>query len=178
MELKYALLLLYVVMVAGYLESLFSCDLQRLFTESILAKHILAIISVFFLITLTNEKEIQSLPEMFRTTGLIYGLYILSTKAKAHFVIPMLITLFLDQVLRVQIGIIDKRETEKQAREGDLAMRATLIKIRGAMTWIIVALIVGGVLHYYIRARLEFGAAFDTTTFLLGTKQCAHPPRA
>jgi len=178
MELKDSLLLLYIVMVAGYLESLFSCDLQRLFSESILAKHVLAIISVFFLITLTNEKEIKSLPEMFKTTGIIYGLYILSTKAKSVFVIPMLCTLFADQILRVQVDIIDRRETEKLARDGDAAMRATLIKIRAAMTWIIVALIVGGMLHYYIRARLEFGPAFSTATFFAGTKKCARPPRA
>ena len=178
MELKDALLLLYVIMVSSFLEPLFSCDLQRLFTESIVAKHILGIISTFFLITLTNEDEIRSLPEMFKTTGIIYGMYILSIKSKARFALLMLGTLTADQILRVQVGIINKRDTEKIARDGDLALKNKLIKVRAALTWVIVALIVGGMLHYYIRARLEFGPAFSTATFFAGTKKCARPPRA
>ena len=178
MEIKDALLLLYVIMVSSFLEPLFSCDLQRLFTESIVAKHILGIISTFFLITLTNEQEIKSLPEMFKTTGIIYGMYILSIKSKVRFTLLMLSVLVADQVLRVQVGIINKRETEKVARDGDLALKNKLVKIREWMTWAIVALIVGGILHYYIRARREFGSLFSTATFILGTKQCARPPSA
>ena len=176
MELKDALLLLYVIMVSSFLEPLFSCDLQRLFTESIVAKHILGIISTFFLITLTNEDEIRSLPEMFKTTGIIYGMYILSIKSKARFALLMLGTLTADQILRVQVGIINKRDTEKIARDGDLALKNKLIKVRAALTWVIVALIVGGMLHYYIRARLEFGDHFSTVAFFAGTKKCAHGP--
>jgi hypothetical protein len=176
MELKDALLLLYVIMVSSFLEPLFSCDLQRLFTESIVAKHILGIISTFFLITLTNEDEIRSLPEMFKTTGIIYGMYILSIKSKARFALLMLGTLTADQILRVQVGIINKRDTEKIARDGDLALKNKLIKVRAALTWVIVALIVGGMLHYYIRARLEFGDQFSTVAFFAGTKKCAHGP--
>jgi len=178
MEIKDALLLLYIVLISSFLEPLFSCDLQRLFTESIVAKHILGIISTFFLITLTNDDEIRSLPEMFKTTGIIYGMYILSIKTKAPFALLMLGTLFADQVLRVQVGIIDKREAEKVARDGDLALKNKLVNIRAAMTWVIVALIFGGILHYYIRARREFGSLFSTATFILGTKQCARPPSA
>jgi len=176
MELKDALLLLYVIMVSSFLQPLFSCDLQRLFTESIVAKHILGIISTFFLITLTNEDEIRSLPEMFKTTGIIYGMYILSIKSKARFALLMLATLVADQILRVQVGIIDKRQAEKVARDGDLALKNKLIKVRAALTWVIVALIVGGMLHYYIRARLEFGDQFSTVAFFAGTKKCAHGP--
>jgi len=176
MEIKDALLLLYIVMVSSFLEPLFSCDLQRLFTESIVAKHILGIISTFFLITLTNEDEIKSLPEMFKTTGIIYGMYILSIKSKARFALLMLGTLTADQILRVQVGIIDRRETEKLARDGDLALKNKLVQLRAALTWVIVALIVGGMLHYYIRARREFGDQFSTVAFFAGTKKCAHGP--
>lgn len=175
MELKDALLLFYIIMIAGYFEPLFSCDLQRLFTNSLLAKHILAFISAFFLITLVDDKnDIKTLGEMFRTTFMIYALYILSTKAKAYYVLPMLIVLFIDQILKVQVGILEKRESEKIARAGDAAQRERIVKIREGMTWAIVLLILGGMLHYYIRARIEFGAKFSTVAFFAGTKECAH----
>jgi len=176
MELKNGLLILYIVVTAGYFEPLFSCDLQRLFTESVLAKHALAFISTFFLVTLVEDTEIQSLGEMFKTTATVYSLYIASVKAKAVFVLSMLTTLFADQILRVQVNIIEKRQADKLARDGDLALKERLIKVRAAMTWIIVALIVTGMLHYYVRARHEFGASFNPVTFIMGTKRCAHGP--
>jgi len=174
MELKDALMLFYIIMIAGYFEPLFSCDLQRLFTESILAKHILAFISAFFLITLVDDKnDILSLKEMFKTTGIIYALYILSTKAKAHFVLPMLVVLFVDQIAKVQVGILDKRAEKKLALEGDAELKERIVKMREMMTWVIVALIVGGVASYYVRARMEFGESFSTVKFFVGTKECA-----
>jgi hypothetical protein len=172
MDLKDALLLLYIIMVASYMEPLFSCDLQRLFTQSILAKHCLAFISAFFLVTLVSDNEAQSLFELMRTTLAIYVLYLLSTKAKAYFVLPMLIALFADQIMRVQIQVIDKREREARALPGDASLRALLDRTRGWLTWVIVGLIVTGTIHYYLRARADFGDRFSNVVFLVGTKRC------
>jgi hypothetical protein len=55
MDYKNALMVFYVIMVAPYFEKFFSCDLQRLLTNNMLAKHITAILSVFFVITLVSE---------------------------------------------------------------------------------------------------------------------------
>jgi len=177
MEFKDALLLVYVIMFAPFFENLFSCDLQRMFSRSIVAKHILAVISIMFLITLVDYKnDIKSLGEMFKMTGIIYGLYIFSIKSKAYFVLPMLVSLLADQLMKVQIEILNKREKEEPAREGDAKMKTRLIKAREAMTWVIVFIIFAGMASYYVRARIEFGDKFSTTAFFLGTKRCAHGP--
>lgn len=179
MELKNAFTLLYVVVLSAYFEPLFSCDLQRLFTESVLAKHVILIVSCFFLLTLMeDDKKPRTLGETFKLTGALYALYIASVKSKAIFVMPMILALVADHVLRVQVELMEKREAEGTARDGDLARKAQLVKIRATLTWVIVALITGGLLHYYVRARREFGADFRFVTFLAGTKRCAHAPRA
>jgi hypothetical protein len=49
-----------------------------------------------------------------------------------------------------------------------------LKRIRSYLTYVIVTLIVVGVLHYYVRARLEFKDQFSHSAFFFGTRKCAN----
>ena len=51
--------------------------------------------------------------------------------------------------------------------------REFLSKIREYVAYGIVGTIAIGVIHYYIRAKKEFGSDFDHYKFFLGTKECA-----
>lgn len=183
MDFKNALLIFYIIMIAPYFESLFSCDLQRLFTNSLLAKHALAFISAFFLITLVEGKDsASSVWDLLRTTLYIYVLYILSTKSKAMFVVPMLVVLFVDQILRVHAEVMGKdaarhgvnNDSDLQARA--LEQQSRIQRARQWLTAVIVALILAGVLHYYVRARMEYGKEFNHVLFFVGKRTCANGP--
>lgn len=186
MEFKDALLIFYIILMARFFENFFSCDLQRLFLYNVYAKHIIAFISAFFLITLVDQdaSKAKNISELFLTTFKIYALYIMSTKAKAYFVLPMIIVLFIDQVLKIQIDIMERAHDEKEAME-DLATKIDaktkkqeridiLKRIRAYLTYVIVTLIVVGMLHYYVRARLEFKDQFSHSAFFFGTRKCAN----
>jgi hypothetical protein len=200
--------------MARFFENFFSCDLQRLFMYNVAAKHVIAFISAFFLITLVdqNASNAKNIGELFATTFKIYALYIMSTKAKAYFVLPMIIVLFVDQILKIQIDIMERKEgmedkpktaageqsktaageqsktaagEQSKTAAGDFAAkidakmnkkdRIDLLKrIREYLTYVIVTLIVVGVLHYYVRARLEFQDQFSHSAFFFGTRKCAN----
>jgi hypothetical protein len=174
--------------MARFFENFFSCDLQRLFMYNVAAKHVIAFISAFFLITLVdqNASNAKNIGELFLTTFKIYALYIMSTKAKAYFVLPMIIVLFVDQILKIQIDIMERNEgMEDKTAAADFAAkidakmnkkdRIDLLKrIREYLTYVIVTLIVVGVLHYYVRARLEFQDQFSHSAFFFGTRKCAN----
>lgn len=188
MEFKDALLIFYIILMARFFENFFSCDLQRLFMYNVAAKHVIAFISAFFLITLVdqNASNAKNIGELFLTTFKIYALYIMSTKAKAYFVLPMIIVLFVDQILKIQIDIMERNEgMEDKTAAADFAAkidakmnkkdRIDLLKrIREYLTYVIVTLIVVGVLHYYVRARLEFQDQFSHSAFFFGTRKCAN----
>jgi hypothetical protein len=114
---------------------------------------------------------------MLRMTLLIYVAYILSIKSKAMFVLPMILVLFFDQVLRVQSEVLER----KMERMGNVDIglytkwkdqQARIQQIRGICTVLIIGLIAAGAIHYYIRARRSFGAKFSNVTFFMGTKKC------
>ncbi|KAG2487765.1 hypothetical protein HYH03_013610 [Edaphochlamys debaryana] len=192
MDYKNALMVFYVIMVAPYFDKFFSCDLQRLLTNSILAKHVVAVLSVFFVITLVNtgqpgeqdekeadpekksqepegEKEEEKNKRRFldhvKTTLLIYGLYLATTKAKLIFVLPMLILLVIDQFLDVY------RNEDLRGRENDL-LQKRIVYLRSLLSVLIIVTISAGLLHYLIRAYLEFGSEFSLVTFFAGSYHC------
>jgi len=179
LDITNSLMVFYIIMTAGFFGNFFSCDLQRLFTNNIMSKHILAFISAFFVITLVDQNKKRSIPEMLKFTMIIYVIYILSTKAKALFVLPMLIILFIDQLIKTQLDILKEQQNsdKKEQFQSDPIWYENipfLEEQRTYLSYIIIGLIVLGVTHYYVRARLEFGDEFDHAKFFLGTKQCAN----
>ena len=130
-KLSDSLMLFYIIMVASYFTNFLSCDLQRLFTNNLLAKHIIAFISAFFLITLVEDANVESLPEMLKLTVIIYAVYILSTKTKAFIILPVLMVLFIDQMIKVQVDILESigKRTESEYQY-ELRLNTNKSKIR------------------------------------------------
>ena len=157
-----------------------SCDFQRFMETNILAKHAVAFISAFYVIVLTEtdkEDNDKSMLDYFLTTLVIYGIFVLSTKAKAQFVFPMLILLLVDQLLKVYMDMSEKKtkkENKKEEDKGELST-SSLETIRLLLGYGIMGFITVGFLSYYFRQRSEFGANFSTSKFILGTFKCKMP---
>ena len=157
-----------------------SCDFQRFMETNILAKHAVAFISAFYVIVLTEtdkEDNDKSMLDYFLTTLVIYGIFVLSTKAKAQFVFPMLILLLVDQLLKVYMDMREKKtkkENKKEEDKGELST-SSLETIRLLLGYGIMGFITVGFLSYYFRQRSEFGANFSTSKFILGTFKCKMP---
>ena len=174
MDYKGALMIFYVIMFAPYFEKFFSCDLQRLLTHNILAKHVVAFVSVFFVVALvTGDAGGEEVPSSSRrtlseyawSTAVIYVIYIATTKAKMTFVLPMLMLLVVDRVL-------DVYAKNDLSRPSAGHQRATVATVRRVLSFAIAALIAAGLLHYLIRARMEHGADFRWVTFFAGSYSC------
>jgi hypothetical protein len=163
MDYKNALALFYVIMFGQFFGNFLSCDLQRMFMDSVEIKHLLGIVSVFFLLTSIDTKV--TLVEALNKTLFVYCLYIISTKSKAITVVPMLLILFADQVIKVYL------DTQPNVPE---SIRNTLEKLRKFFGIVIIMLIVGGLTWYFIRAKLEFKDQFSYHKFFLGTNKCAN----
>jgi hypothetical protein len=163
MEYKNTLALFYVVIFGQFLNGLLSCDLQRIFSSSIGLQHLLVALSVFFIITTLDTKML--IPEALKNTAIVYVLYILSTKSKAISVVPMLLLLTADQMIKIYLDTQD---------DIDPVVKTRLEKARSVLTGFILLLIVGGFIWYFIRAKMEFGDEFDYRKFIMGTNKCSH----
>jgi len=177
-EYKSGLFLFYIVIMAHYFEKMISCDLQRFMDQHILPRHILAFMTAFFTIVLTeygnDENDVKTLFDYFKTTVVIYFLFLFSTKTKAQFVFPMLLLLLLDQILKVYTNTLEKAKQKTQVTNND-ANIDFFNKIRSVLSYIIVGIIGVGSVSYLLRQYNEFGNNFSFMTFMLGTFKCNMP---
>ena len=159
---RFALSALYLWLLFGYLSSMVSCDLQRLMNNSTIFRHFVGIISFQLLFT-TLDSENQD--DIFRTatkTLAVYIIFILLTKSKWYFSIPILCMIVLDQSIAYQGKYLRKKGDETQAN--------TIDSVREVMGVGLIALIVVGFVHYGFRQYNEFGSAFSFTTLLFSHK--------
>jgi Ca2+/Na+ antiporter len=188
MEFTAGLFLFYIILVAKYFDKMLSCDFQRFMETNILAKHVLAFISAFYVIVITEtdkENTDKTMFDYFVTTLSIYLIFLLSTKAKAQYVFPMLLLLLIDQLLKVYVDTKEnkaKKEKEQglpQEYQGENKNNLTEIDIisiiRKILGYSIIILIIVGFFSYYFRQRAEFGESFSTSKFILGTFKCKMP---
>jgi hypothetical protein len=177
LEYKSGLFLFYVVIMSKYFEDMISCDLQRYMERSIIPRHIIAFMTAFFTIVLTeygnDENNTTTLLDYLQTTFIIYFLFLFSTKAKAEFVFPMLFLLLGDQILKVYNSILEKKVEKAKSTGSDVKQTIDIITyVRNILSYVILGIIGVGSFSYFIRQYSEFGSNFSFSKFILGTFKC------
>jgi len=179
MEYKTGLFLFYIIVMGPYFEKILNCDLQRFMETSVYGRHVVAFLTAFFAIVLTeygndDEAELSTIWDYFKTTVIIYILFIFSTKSKAIFVFPLLILLAVDQILKVYTTKIEKKQLKANERDKHVVQSSIdyVEQVRSVLSYVILGIIGVGSFSYFIRQRQEFGSNFSLATFFLGTFKC------
>jgi hypothetical protein len=162
---KSALSALYLWLLFGFLSTMISCDLQRWMVHNQLFRHFIGIVSFFFLFTILDRTNKSSINEIWIKTIVVYCIYVLMTKSKWQFALPVLILLLIDQSINVHIKYIKANPTENKNKTTDY-----WTSIRYYLDIIMVVLILLGVIHYIIRQNKEFGKGFSWSKLLFVSK--------
>jgi hypothetical protein len=159
---------LYLWLIFGFLSPLVNCDLQRAIAHDPWTRHLISFLGFFFLFTVLAVDSKYSVLAVFIKSILVYILFMLATKSRIFFIVPVLLLLCLDQVLKTQIAhvktVSPKSDTSK------------LEKARGVILYVVIALVIVGSIHYGIKQRRDHGPDFSWTTFFLGTGKCNMDP--
>ena len=151
---------LYIGLLFGLLSTLLSCDMKRLINNNMYFRHLIGLISFFLLFTITDKdnKNELDIKTIWINTILVYGLFIMMTKSKWYFSIPVLILIVIDQSYKFQVGFIhDKKKDNKQNNEKIQLYEKSRIFI----DVIILIIIFTGFIHYTIRQYKQFGSKFS-----------------
>lgn len=168
MDIRTAITGLYLWLLFGFLSSIVSCDVKRLMTHNVFVRHIVGIISFFLLFTVIESNNQLDVFSIWTKTVYIYFIFLLMTKSKWYFSIPVLLLLVVDQSLKFQIKFEESRKEnkEKENKEND----PTILRyenIRNNLYVCIIALIVAGFVHYTFRQYNEYGSKFSLVKLLL-----------
>lgn len=163
---------MYLWLLFGLLATTVNCDLQRLLQESALVRHAVSLTAFFFLFTfLDAQARTMSLAHVWVKTLVVYALFVLTTRSKWYFALPVLALLLLDQVLKRHAATGDPAGPARDARDARDRQRRTE-RVSGAINKLIIAVILVGAVHYAWLQRVEYGKAFSFAKFIFGTNRC------
>lgn len=153
-------------LIFGYLAALLNCDLQRFLQNHILVTHLFGLTAFFFLFTLLDSSNKSNIGILWIKTIFIYILFVLMTKSKWYFVVPVLLLLLIDQSIKKQLSIseADGKDVKK--------FREYQKKFTKVLNVVIIMLIIVGTIHYAILQYSEYRSEFSWAKFFFGMNKC------
>jgi hypothetical protein len=157
---------LYLWLLFGFLSNIVSCDIKKLMNQNIYFRHFVGLISFFLLFTITDQNNDSDLniTNIWINTFFVYFVFLMMTKSKWYFSIPVLLLIVIDQSYKFQIEFIQK---EKKQSTKQMNRVKSYEEIRKYIYAAIIILIVAGFIHYAVRQYTHFGNNFSFTKLVL-----------
>ena len=159
------LAILYVVVAGNYVGELFSCDLQRLLTHSVVCKHAIVLLgALFWVAEVTDIDTDTTFATILWRAIAIYALFVISTKTEWWALAPVLGLLIVDQIMRIV-------EAKSAAAESG-SRREQVVRARAFIQRLCVIVLVAGFVAYAARQIRDHRGVFSVSKFVLGTASC------
>lgn len=155
----------YLVIGANFLPEIVGCRMRQFMSQSMLAKHALALLLMFFLVVLINptaNEKTLALNVMWAV--LIYTWFLMTTYSP----LPLA---FLSIALLLVIYLLNgyKSRLEEEKKEAD-ANRVAQVQTTFAVIALVLAVV--GFSIYAYEKKLEYGSKFELLKFLQGKIVC------
>lgn len=150
-----AVFVLYLVISANFFKEIFGCNIQKLFNDNMLVKHILAFFTLYFLITLTNEDlKLDPLFALAVSVGM-YMLFLMSVRLNWRLWLIMFVLLIIQYILYIFKPIIS---------EPYLNFVKTLQNVLGVI--VVLLIVIGFFYTYFMYTNMKF------IDFVIGSNTC------
>jgi hypothetical protein len=172
------LFILYMMISTNFLPELFGCHLQLLLKNKIWAKHLVALLTIFFFVNVTTSALNWNLGIKFGFSVVLYVIFMFSQQSEyasqIGFIMIILI-IYVLQLVRDQMNTQadnDKTLTPEQSAE----MRnqtAAMGKVQIGLFVTSLIMIAVGHIAYVGKKKLQFRQGFSYWKMLVGTGQCS-----
>lgn len=155
----------YLIVACNFIKEVVGCQVQNVLNDDIVAKHIVAIMLLFFLVVISSPANAdRRIVQNVGITLVIYGWFWLTSRTHLY-VTVLVLALLMGSYL---FNIAHKRQTEEK---DDAAAQFSLAWQNGLAVAALAASVVGSVLYAHAK-RVEFGKSFTWSKFLTGNMQC------
>lgn len=179
-----ALSAMYLWLLFGFLSGLLNCDVRRLIYAHPLVTHMVGLVTFFFLFTLLDTRNRTHIKNIWMKTVFIYLLFVMMTKSKWYFVVPVLGLLLLDQSLKKDVAFrrarlaqaAETKEEEQAERTKEEAKvedkEKSVARWSGVFNKAILVLVFAGTAHYAYLQHVEYKEEFSWFKFAFGVSDC------
>ena len=161
-----ALACMFLWIIFGYLSIMLNCDIQRFLKNHKFIFHFFGLLSFFFLFTLLDTNNKSSITVIWIKTIFVYALFVMMTKSKWYFVLPVLTLLLIDQMIKKQLSFLNT--SGKDVKELEIMQK----RLTNIINNLIIIIIVIGTIHYAFLQYGEYGAKFSWKKLFLANTKC------
>ena len=165
------MLFFFLIISGNYIGELLSCRTQRLFSENMISKHVIALLSLYFFVVVSDSK-LQKYNPLITLTGtlLIYVYFLCMAKVESKFFLYTLVILTIIAFTQIYKEYLETNKDKLTQFEQFINERINLIQ----KTFIALTLLVTfiGLLTYLGMKKIEYKKNFDYTLFFLGKAKC------
>ena len=158
-----AIFIMCLIVSGNFLAELFPCQVQKIFSNSMFAKHAFGFMTLLFFVMLTIP-EIQDHEYILGYTGVVYAWFIMM--AKCYYSIWFIVFGLVGLLYLLQIyekGLKDEEKEEK---------KEIITKGKEGLTITVLVLTLFGFLVYMGAKKLEYKKEFRYMTFMFGKPTC------
>jgi cytochrome c biogenesis factor len=150
---------LYLIISSNFLAQLFSCRLQEMMNNSMLAKHFVGYMTLLFFVVLSSGDTYST------TSAILYSLYLylifwFSTRISSEY---LLVFLLLTATLYI-LQLYEKQNGEQKSRRLEITQEV--------IRWFMFVVLVVGFIFYWIEKKIEYKNKFSILTFIAGRPVC------
>lgn len=150
---------LFLWIIFGYLSVLLNCDLHRILTQNPWAIHLSAVVAFYFLFTVLSSNVAPIWLIWLKTIG-VYVIFLLMTKSKWYFVLPVMTLILADQCFRQQVNYEKLQGRPIDEKTSEFVSNTLLI--------LIIVIVIIGTSHYMHLQMKEYGSEFSIVKFFFG----------
>ena len=159
-----AVFFLILAIIGGWVGQLIGCKTQKLMINSMLAKHIVMFMIIYFAMDISN-KDKKSPLMILKASISIYVLFILFTKMNIYSTIIVFLLLGVIYIINTQISYLEKNTGSEQDIQKYTNINAMLYKV-------VPVIIIVSFGAYFMKQREGYKKDWDTMKFLFGNVTC------
>jgi hypothetical protein len=168
------LIVFYLLIGANYIASLFSCQLQYALKNSMVFKHLLGFMTLYFSVVLVAKDSDQAPVNPARKLGealVLYVLFIMSTRMPIGLFATVASLLFITYYLNgTKAYYAEVKDGHKQQRSNRTV--AVIENVQQTLKILAFVLILIGFILYLGQKSREYKSQWDWGLFMLGTPSC------
>ena len=159
-----AVFFLILAIIGGWVGQLIGCKTQKLMINSMLAKHIVMFMIIYFAMDISNEDKKSPLM-ILKASVSIYVLFILFTKMNIYSTIIVFLLLGVIYIINTHISYLEKNNGSEQDIQKYTNINAMLYKV-------VPVIIIVSFGAYFMKQREDYKKDWDTIKFLFGNVTC------
>lgn len=167
------MLFFFLIISGNYIGELLSCRTQKLFGKSMVSKHVIALISLYFFVVISDSKLQQYNPVItLLGTFLIYVYFLCMAKVEARYFIITLFILTVIAFFQIYRQYLKKKD-DNELGKIERSIKQNIDKIQTCLIIISLLITLIGLLVYMGMKKIEYNKDFKYNTFFIGKPVCA-----